>query len=174
MLNPPEIIKELNRTCKLFFNDSSFNLDQKTYNKFIISGDYLTTAINHYKSSQEEVKVLKWFNDFWLYLDIRFEKSELSEINTFISLSIFQGEDSDNVKKQLFRAEWDNFDNNDNRPQPHWHIYPDYSFEKTFNEFLEIADKDNGFGELLNEENSKKIDLKRMHFAMNGAWSTYS
>lgn len=117
------------------------------------------------------MSVIKWFNDFWLYIEIRFERSESGIPNTFISLSIFQGDNSDDRKKQLFRAEWDNFDNNENHPQPHWHVYPNYSFEKTFNEFLEMTDEANSFADLLNEEKSKLIDLKRIHFAMNGTWS---
>ncbi|QTA81632.1 Uncharacterized protein dnl_39740 [Desulfonema limicola] len=172
MLNPSEIIEEINKICKIIFHESSFNLKQKTYNRFIFSGNYPTKAINHYKNIREEVSVIKWFNDFWLYIDIRFEKSDIKDnINTFISLSVFQGDDSDNIKKQLLRAEWDNFNNNDNHPQPHWHIYPDYNFEKTFNEFLEITEEDS-FIDLLNDEKSKRIDIKRIHFAMNGDWVT--
>jgi len=170
MFNPFKIIEEINKTCKNFFPESFFKLEQKTYNRFLISGNYLSRAINNYNNIQEEVNVIKWFHDFWVYIDIKFERSESDIPNTFISLSIFQGDISDNIKKQLFRAEWDNFDNNENHPQPHWHVYSNYSFEKTFNDFLEMTDE-NSFADLLNEEKSKVTDLKRIHFAMNGAWS---
>jgi hypothetical protein len=170
MLNPPEIIKKIKKTCKIYFSESSFKLEERGYNRFVVSGNYTTKAINNYNNSREEVNVIKWFNDFWLYIDIKFVQSE-DNIDTFISISVFQGENSDNIKKQLFRAEWDNFDNNDTHPQPHWHIYPDYDFEKTFSEFLGIHDEGNSFADLLNEDKSKIIDLKRIHFAMNGAWS---
>lgn len=172
MFNQPKIITKINKTCKNFFSESSFNLRRKTYNNFVISGNNLSKAINNYNNIQEEVNVIKWFSDFWLYVDIKFRKSENSITNIFISLSVFQGDDSDNAKKQLFRAEWDNFDNNDNHPQPHWHIYSNSGFENTFNEFVEKEDKSDSFIDSLNEEKSKVIDLKRVHFAMNGTWST--
>lgn len=171
MFNSSKIIEEINKSCKNLFLESTFYLNRKRNNRFIISGDYSSKAINNYNNIQEEVNVIKWFDDYWLYIDIRFEKSEISIPNTFISLSVFQGEGTDNTKKQLFRAEWDNFNNNDNHPQPHWHIYPNYNFEKTFNEFIEMA-KDDSFAGLLNEEKSTDIDLKKIHFAMNGTWST--
>jgi len=170
MFKPFKIIDEINKTCKNFFPESFFKLEQKADNRFIIFGNNLSKAINNYNNIQEEVNVIKWFNDFWVYIDIRFEKSEPIP-NTFISLSVFQGDYSDDKKIQLFRAEWDNFDNNETHPQPHWHIYPNYSFEKTFDEFLEMTDEGGSFAADLNKEKSKIIDLKRIHFAMNGTWN---
>lgn len=172
MFNPNKVIEKINKTCKHYFPESSFCLSLNRINRFVISGDYLSKAINNHNNNREEVNVIKWFDDFWLYLDIRFEKSDASIPNTFISLAVFQGDDTDNVKSQLFRAEWDNFDNNDTHPQPHWHIYSNHSFEKSFTEFIEMLNEGNGFVDIINEEKSKGIDLKRIHFAMNGHWDT--
>lgn len=172
MFNPNKVIEKINEKCKNYFPESTFRLSLNRNNKFIISGNYPSKAINNHNNIREEVNVIKWFDDFWLYIDIRFEKSDASIPNTFISLSVFQGYDRDNVKSQLFRAEWDNFDNNDTHPQPHWHIYSNQSLEKSFNEFVEMIDEGNGFADIINEEKSKGIDLKRIHFAMNGHWGT--
>jgi len=170
MFDPKKIISKINNSCKNYFPKESMFLLRpiRENNRYIISGKYLEKAINNYNNDHEEVKVLWWFDDFWLYIEIRFQKSETDIPNTFISLSVFQGNDSDNNKKQLLRAEWDNFDDNDIHPQPHWHIYSDNSFEKTFVEMID----DDSFADLLNEEKSKGIDLKKIHFAMNGNWGT--
>lgn len=169
MFNVNKVIKEINKSCKNFFTESTFDLRLDRNNRFVIAG--VSKAINNYKNTQNEVDVIKWFDDFWLYIDISFEKSENSIPNAFISLSVFQGDYADNTKNQLFRAEWDNFDNNDIHPQPHWHIYSNHSFE-SFNEFVQKNDEDDGFVNIINEEKSKAIDLKKMHFAMNGNWDT--
>lgn len=171
MFDPKRIISRLNNACKNYFSESSFCLSPvREKNRYIISGGYLSKAVNNHNNIQEEVNVIKWFGDYWLYIDIRFEKSEDNIPNTFISLSVFQGDNTDNRKKQLFRAEWDNFNDNYIHPQPHWHIYSNHSFENTFAEFIEMIEDDN-FADLLNEEKSNGIDLKKIHFAMNGNWS---
>ncbi len=165
MLNQEALIKKLNNTCKIFFTESSFNLRPIAANKFSISGDRMSKAINNHKNERKEVNVLKWFDEFWIYADIRFE-----DANTFISLTVFQGDEATNNKHQLFRAEWDDFNNREEiHSQPHWHITNNQVIEKTFEE-LSILEDSNTFVEILNEEKSKIIDINRMHFAMNGNW----
>lgn len=212
-----KIISNLNENCKEYFPDTDFHLEPvKLGNRrFIISGNNLTKAMNNYKNAQEPVNVLKWFDDFWLYVEIEFIKIEidmnlkkgihkkstnlrkdidkkfyeksLSEnflyidddkvrnfYETIITLSVFQGNSDDDRKSQLFRAEWDSFVEGGNHPQPHWHIHPNYSLEKIFNDIIGMSDDGNSFVELLNEEKSRDIDLKKIHFAMNGNWSNKS
>ena len=198
MFDPIKVTKEISRSCKNYFSESSFRLHQKSYNRFIISGDSLSKAINNYKNIREEVNVIKWFDDFWLYVEINFMKVEietklreginkkdylnrLSEsllkiekdyFETTITLSVFQGDAADDNKGQLFRAEWDNRLNNGTHPQPHWHICPDFRFIKSFEDLVKTIDEGTGFADIIDQEKSKCIDLSRIHFAMNGQWST--
>lgn len=174
MFDPKKVIKEINKSCKSFFSESSFCLNQERLNRnrYIISGSHLSPAINNYNNDREVVKVLKWFANFWFYLDVRFEPSQTTMPNIFISLSVFQGDDSDKTKNQLFRAEWDNFDNDDKHPQPHWHVCYDFLFPKTFDEFDQFISESGGFLAEIEKQKSKCIELNRIHFAMNGQWST--
>lgn len=166
MIDQLKFIEEINKSCKVFFLESTFFLQLSKANRFELKGSNISKALNNYISFGEEVSVLKWFDDYWVYLEIRFENN-----NTFITISIFQGEASDNKKNQLFRAEWDDYNNPDEKhPQPHWHITSNQAIENTFTELIE-TDKEEGFAALiLNEEKSKIIDLNRIHFPMNGNW----
>ncbi len=167
MLDIQIIIEKINKTCKIFFPESTFFLHPSSTNRyrFKITGNNTSVAINNYHNTSEEVNVIKWLDDFWIYIDIRFEN-----FNTFISLSVFQGEETDNIKHQLFRAEWDDYNNKEEKhPQPHWHITPNQVIEKTFEELVSIEDSDT-FTSLLEEEKSKIIDVNQIHFAMNGNW----
>jgi len=165
MIIPSELIKDLNESCKIFFNESTFYLHSYTYNSFRISGNNSSLAINNLKNSTEEVTVIKWFHDFWVYVEINFKGQ-----NTFISLSIFQGIETDPVKNQIIRAEWDDYNIAElNHPQPHWHITSHQPIENTFEELANLDDSDS-FINLLKEEKSKLVDVSRMHFAMNANW----
>lgn len=164
MINKKSLIDDINKGCKLLF-DSSFYLKPSTVNRFRITGNESSKALNNYKSIKEEINVIKWFDVFWIYLEITFVES-----NTFISLSVFQGEQNDKVKNQLFRAEWDDYNNEDEKhPQPHWHITSNQAIENTFEEYTDTFEND-GFAELLKEEKRKIIDINKIHFAMNGNW----
>lgn len=166
MLDKSNIIKGINQSCKIFFTESTFFVSPSSANRFKITGNHLSKAINNYNNLKEEVNVIKWFSDFWIYLDIRFEN-----LNTFITLSIFQGEENNNIKHQLFRAEWDDYNNTEEKhPQPHWHITANQVIEKTFVELAEITENSDTFVNLLQEEKSKIIDINKIHFAMNGNW----
>ena len=89
--------------------------------------------------------------------------------NVIISISIFQGGYQEKEKKQLFRAEWDNFDDNKIHPQPHWHIYPEENLISAEDDIIDFDINEND--DFLDDASLQKIDLKRMHFAMNGQWS---
>lgn len=166
MIEPSKLIKEINKSCKIFFQESTFFLTPSKVNRFELKGSNLSKALNYYKNDSREVLVLKWFDDYWVYLEIRFEDK-----NSFITVSIFQGDEKDDLKNQLFRAEWDDYNNPDEKhPQPHWHITSNQAIENTFTELIE-DDIEEGFAaSLLNDQKSKIIDINKIHFPMNGNW----
>jgi hypothetical protein len=165
MLNNSKLISEINKHCGILFTESTFILSPSSTNRFKITGNNTSKAINNYNNSYEEINVIKWFDDFWIYINIKFENH-----NTFISLSVFQGLENDNKKNQLFRAEWDDYNNPDEKhPQPHWHITSNQAIENTFDEYANSFQEE-GFLETLKEEKSKIVDINQIHFAMNGNW----
>lgn len=165
MLVADKLIKSINKRCKSIFAESGFYLQPDKTNKFRLAGSSMSYAINRYKNNPEKVKVLEWFEDYWIFIELRF-----IDDNTFISISIFQGEESDDIKHQLFRAEWDDYNNpEENHPQPHWHITSNQAIEGTFEEYSNAFD-DGNFISTLKEIRSNIIDINRIHFAMNGNW----
>ena len=168
------IILILNRIGQDYFHKSIFKFRQKNFTTWIIEGN--SSAVNYYKKDAYEVKVLKWFDDFWVYIEISFipkqgTKRKKQLPNIFFTLSVFQGKDYDNTKIQLFRAEWDNYEDlSDKHPQPHWHIHP---FHKYVEDFIELIKEDEeNFNSFLQNKNFPEIiNLRRIHFAMNGQWS---
>lgn len=172
------LIELINQTCSPFFEFSKFVLTHKDLNFYTISGSDLTYAIDNYGTGKREVKVLKWFDDFWLYKEIRLVPELKKYPNIFVTISIFQGSADDNVKSQLFRAEWDNYnDNSSVHPQPHWHIYPYKYDSKTYEDFEAYNDmrdsevNEQGFEAQLKKKKAELIDIRYVHFAMNGKWS---
>ena len=166
MLNNILLVGEINNKCKHYFPNSHFEL--KSFpkdNPFIYRIEGLSYALNRHKNNSEKIKVLHWFDDFWIFLELKFMGN-----NTFISLSVFQGNDQDETKHQLFRAEWDDYNNPDEiHPQPHWHITSDYAIEETFKDFSDSFD--NGSSFLTFEAvKSEIINIRKIHFAMNGNW----
>lgn len=128
MLDQFKLISQLNNACKYLFTESTFFLTPSRANRYKIEGNNTSTAINNYNNDLEEVTVIYWFDNFWVYVEVRFEES-----NTFITISVFQGIRSEKYKNQLFRAEWDDYNNNEERhPQPHWHITANQVIENTF------------------------------------------
>jgi hypothetical protein len=163
------LIRKLNEIGQDYFNESIFKLRQKNITTWIIDGK--NCAVNYYNNDAPVVKVLKWFDDFWLFLEIRFIKVNKNEykkpkekdkrdefinllktqfikfnddfFQIFFSLSIFQGSIDNNNKIQLFRAEWDNWESlSDRHPQPHWHIYPTHKYvEGNYRELIKKYEK---------------------------------
>ncbi|MDI9366263.1 MAG: hypothetical protein QM541_15000 [Flavobacterium sp.] len=165
MIDHKNLIVGINKTCGDLFEESSFYLHQVATNSYKISGDFTSQAINFRGEERDEVTVIKWFEDFWLYSEINFINT-----NCFISLSVFQGKDSVESKHQLFRAEWDDYNDNQNRhPQPHWHITANKALENTLQIFTDYKEVE-GFMSILNEEKSKIINVNDIHFAMIGNW----
>jgi len=178
MLNPTNVIQAVNKALKPFFIkgvSGQFTLagyrSPTTY-RLRISDD-CSDAYDDRGNGGEIVKVVKWFSDYWLFVEIKFHQPR----GILITLSVFQGEESDSFKNQLFRAEWDDYGNyNTKHPQPHWHFLSNKSIENSVSSFAEIASDDikDTFKEVLNEGKNKTIDLSKFHFAMNGDWNNTS
>ena len=170
LFDQKKVIKEVNNLLKIYFPESNLQLIGKN-NGFALSGNATSKAINNYENNTEEVTVIQWFNHFWIYVDINLKSkgSRNNFPNIFASISIFQGDETDRTKNQLFRAEWDNYrDPNQKHPQPHWHIYPVQYHHQSFNEYLEATKE---FAEFLSEDQENVIEIKKIHFAMNGQWA---
>ena len=171
MYEPEPLLSDIEDECRLFFDNSTFHFNQVNFNKWKVIGDYATKARNE---DRGKVDVINWFDDFWIYLEIEFHRLKEDFPNVFISLSVFQGKPEDQIKDHLFRAEWDNYEGNEIHPQPHWHFYPvrySHKIREDFETFIKLVDKeDEGFEAQLGSEATKVIDLKNIHFAMNGRW----
>ena len=171
-----EFIEKINKECKVLFVEN-FKLIPSNghHNISVYRIEGSCYALNRYDF--EPIKVFRWFDKFWLYIEVKFILEETKKANklirnthTNISLSVYEGEDSDDRKVQLFRAEWDDLNNPDeNHSQPHWHITSSQAIERSFEEYS--THFDNGdFISFLEEEKSKLFDVKKIHFAMNGNW----
>jgi len=170
-----KIIAKLNRIGKDYIDDT-FSLHRRDPYTFIINGNTISPAINQKKNENKVVNVVNWFDDFWLYVEIRFvlngRKKRQSIPNIFFTLSAFQGNTSVESKVQLFRAEWDNYEDlSDKHPQPHWHIYTQREIVETPKSFAEIIDAaDENFEDYIEKDN-QIVNIDKFHFAMNGQWS---
>lgn len=176
MLSPSNVIQAINKSIEPFFIKGDGGrlclVSYKSTNTYRlrVSSD-CSEAYDDYGNSGNTVKVVKWFSDYWLFVEISF----LTPRGMIITISVFQGVETDNFKNQLFRAEWDDYeDDNMNHPQPHWHFTSNKSIENTVNSFVEIAEMKDTFNELLNEEKRKVINIDKFHFAMNGDWQNTS
>jgi len=173
MINPEETISNLKGKLKPLIGYSfGFDMASRSPMKYVLSCGYCSSAI----TNGEEVNIINLYDDYWIYMNITFNPYEeivkrgptKTNYNIMFSLSLFHGEYVDQ-KKQLFRAEWDNYEKDESlHPQPHWHFYINEEENKTstFNETIE--DEDIGFYQSLKNENK---EFQKMHFAMNGQWS---
>lgn len=164
---PKLIIKELNNFLKNYLNLKFEPLDLKELNVFKIQGT--SDAINYRRNEQEKVKVLHWFDDFYIYIEVRFLNNYSHKL---ISLSIFHGSNNDIRKNQLFRAEWDDYNkDNERRPQPHWHITRDNAVYDKFSDLTNHKDEKEKVGfEFFEEVQTEVFDTKKIHFAMSSNW----
>jgi hypothetical protein len=175
-MKPEKLIEDINKSCKVSI-DKAFHLARNKAYHYTIEGT--SFAVNRFETPPEYVKVLNWFDDFWLFLEITFrmgnnevKRKITPQTNTLISLSVFQGQDTDHEKYQLFRAEWDDYNNPEEKhAQPHWHITSNQAIENTFDKYAEAFDKQD-FLQLLETEKHKVVDVKNIHFAMNGNWQS--
>ena len=171
-MNPKELIKCINASCKKSISPA-FNLSQCNNNHNFIH--YVIDGNSYAVNKQELVKVLKWFDDFWLFIEIKFSlpgKKDVrkKDMQINISVSVFHGEDSDNKKYQLFRAEWDDYDNLDEEhAQPHWHIISIQKNENIFEKYSDDKVEEYDFSRT-EKKNKRMFDISKIHFAMNGNW----
>ncbi|MBG8552568.1 hypothetical protein [Hymenobacter guriensis] len=166
-------IELIEKKCSPYFIENNIRFKQSGLNTYIISG-YTTPAINNKKNDVSEVKVLNWFGDFWVYIELNFVPIPKKFPRTSVSISIFHGEATDEIKSQLFRAEWDNYPDNTVHPQPHWHFYPveqKPKYYEDFKAFLDIVEDDSFANELADNTANKNLDLRRIHFAMDARWA---
>jgi hypothetical protein len=172
-----DIITLIENACALYFEQQAIKFVKSSYNIYVISGSNFSQAINNRKNDKNQITVLNWFYDFWVYIELKFVINDSPFPQSFISVSIFQGEASDEIKNQLFRAEWDNHDDNLKHPQPHWHIYPfKYSSKyyedfEAYNNMLEESE-DSFSNEIASTVKDKIVDIRNFHFAMEGRWSS--
>lgn len=183
MIDSKKAIKAINKALEPFSIQNKygyFSLSHYKTNIFRLQiNESASLAYDDYgNNSGDSVQVVKWFNDYWLFVEIKFIpcKENNIENDIIITLSVFQGEESDNHKYQLFRAEWDDYRVGGTHPQPHWHFLTNKSIEKTVSGFAEITSNDvkDTFEEVLNEEKNRTIDVSKIHFAMNGDWNNTS
>ena len=132
MLSTENVISAINKATQPFILDggTSFSLARQKNRSFRLQmSDNTSTAYNSYGNEGENVNVIKWFANFWLFVEINF----LNPKGIIISLSVFEGEEIDKFKTQLFRAEWDDYeDGNNSHPQPHWHFLTNKLVENNF------------------------------------------
>lgn len=167
-------ISNLIKIGRIYFGES-FSFIQKS-NIFYTSSNNQSCALNIRKNDKAPIKVINWFDDIWVYIEIKFvpDLKKRAFPYTYFSLSVFQGNIDDNDKTQLFRAEWDNYpDSEKSHSQPHWHIYPHkykMKVHQNFEDFLKHSEKDDDFHSYKKNEKDL-VDINKFHFAMNGQWS---
>jgi hypothetical protein len=97
-----KLLDSIKTSCDAFFEESNLHFHLIDPNKSIISGDNLTPALDNYKNAKKQINVLKWFADFWIYIEIRRIPNENQFPFLFISISVFQGKQDDPDKKSAF------------------------------------------------------------------------
>ena len=173
-MNP--LITSIKNSCAVFFSETTLAFKPVDLSRYVIAGSDMTLALDNYRSNKREVRVLRWFDDFWYYMEVNIVPTKTYPA-IFVTISIFQGASDDDAKTQLFRAEWDNYNNNTVHPQPHWHIYPFKYDSKTYDDFEVYNDMKSeeeaasGFEAQVLQKKNKIIDIRNIHFAMNGQWS---
>lgn len=175
------LIAALNTKSQLVIGDG-FRLKQGRGDghRFIIYNNIGNTkAVNRLDGGNaSEVDVYNWFGRYYLYVEVKFifdqivpHRKKLPKVvvsQCSISISVFKLLNEKIV--QLFRAEWDDFnDNSSIHPQPHWHITSDTSVANTFDEYAREFGED-GFMNILNSEKEQISSLNKFHFAMKGKW----
>jgi hypothetical protein len=162
-----QIIDGINNLLQNYFGLAYGPLKTRDYLSYKVEGT--SDAINHRRHDSNKIKVLHWFDDFYIYLEVNYSKDYLHKM---ISLSVFQGLETDLRKNQLFRAEWDDYNLEDEtRPQPHWHVTRDKANYENFNALINNAEEqEKSSFELFEMSDAEIFDTKRIHFAMSGNW----
>lgn len=169
--NENTIISNLAQKLKTYFNNDTFTFERRG-NSFVAYSNNTSKAVSNHRHENIEVTSNYWFNDFWIYVNLKFNDPS-NKVNLFpqifITISVFQGDQSDTEKNQLFRAEWDNYSENKVHPQPHWHINSKLKVNRELSEAISIVGEE--FEGLFRGETQNIVNLDNFHFAMNGQWN---
>ena len=87
---------------------------------YLIESQFGVLSSDYYKNAISVMTEKFGFKNFWVYIEIRIDQASIrtSFPDIFISISIFQGDQFFDIKNQLFRAEWDNYGNIDEKHPP--------------------------------------------------------
>lgn len=176
--NYKSLITELNRQCKLIIGNCQLISYNNDYNCIIYHNDGTQKAINRLEHvTDKEVNVVHWFSDYYLYIEVKFifgydpdKKKKKTRIITQCSISISTFKIFSGEIIQLFRAEWDDYNNEQNiHPQPHWHITADASIANTFQDYISTVEN-KGLMPAIDSQKEKLTSLRKFHFAMKEKW----
>ena len=169
------IFKNLEKIGKDIVSKSFCLKRSKVNNNICLIDDYnvknLAEIIFYKKNERKDVKVLKWLNQFLLFIEI---EAKLDPINIkktvfpyfFISIVIFNELSESKHHFPLFRAEWDNYGNtSEEHSQPHWHIADSFQIPDNF-----INTKQESIDEV-QSQSQKTSNIYKFHFAMNVEWA---
>jgi len=73
MIEPQKLIALVNNGCKNFFS-TSFSLKPCPghHNILLFRIEGTSSALNRFETPYNPVKVLHWFDSFWLFLEVKF------------------------------------------------------------------------------------------------------
>jgi hypothetical protein len=74
------IISTLNKISRDYIS-ADFVFHKKQSFLYVNSGTNVSTAINIRKNDSQQVNVSKWFDDFWLYIELRYVRSEMPYVS---------------------------------------------------------------------------------------------
>lgn len=143
--------------------------------------------LNGYYQSQAETprqvhKVLPLastpLHDYWISTQLAFIFKRGEFILDWISMAVFEGDKSDQVKKAIFRAEWATNDSSQrtSHAQPHWHVYTSWpddhnkvphkmgAFEPDASQMADFKAID------ISKSASSTPKVTKFHFAMATQW----
>lgn len=175
------LIPNLNEKCKLIIGNDFLLKPYKGGDHKLLTFNNIGSfkAVNRLDGDADsEVDVCHWFGSYYLYVEVKFVfdsrvpkgKRNVGLVITQCSISISVFKSLSEKIIQLFRAEWDDYDDEQIcHPQPHWHIASDTSVTNTFNEYAKEFGQE-GFMALLEPEKKQIASLKKFHFAMKGKW----
>jgi hypothetical protein len=180
VIDVKDLIRGLNSFNKVFFNKQAPVCFAEKQSEYVLASNDCSKAIDIKRNESREVNVVRLAEDYWLYVVLKFVIKDTSTPHTsrsknspaiFFSLSLFQGEHSDDKKTQLFRAEFDSYDTNSNHPQPHWHFLvgdnysmPPYNFEE------HLSKEKPRFDDFVSGEKRSALAMSKIHFAMCASW----
>ena len=136
---------------------------------------------SHAETPRQVFKVLPLvatrLHEFWLSTQLAFVFTSGAYNLEWISMAVFEGAKSDEVKNPLLRAEWapTNSTRRTDHAQPHWHVYA--KSESLLGHDRRLDDwnvEEDSTSHLEEEQPSQTLltafNLDRFHFAMESEW----